>query len=191
MCSYLGAEAVAVDAAKPRRRVKPAILASGVVGLLLIVVLAGCDGVTVDLGSNNQGGTLTGNDAPIVEEITWIDMSAEELIANYQQYIGQEVFVRKTVLVGKASPFVLVGDGKIKAELDNGEEFIQFLAVTDTVEVRGIVGGLDENGAIIINNAHMNVQFSCYPRLYAGNPGDPVTTGDNGIDTYGVGQASE
>ncbi len=191
MCSYLATEIVAVDAAKPRRRVKPAILVTGVVGLLLVVVLAGCDGVTVDLGSGNQGDPLTGNNAPIVEEITWIDMSAEELIANYQQYIGKEVFVRKTVVVAKVSPFVVVGGGKIKAELNNGDEFIKYLAITDTVEVRGIVGGLDQNGSIIIENGHMNVQFSCYPRLYAGNPGDPVTTGDNGIDTYGVGQGNE
>ena len=191
MCSYLGAEAVAIDAAKARRRSKPALLATGVVALLGVVLLAGCDGVTLDLGSNPSGGKLTGNDTPIVEEITWIDMSAEELIANYEQYLGKEVFVRKTILTGKDSPFVMVGDGKIKAELDNGEDFIQFLAVTDTVEVRGIVGGLDENGAIIIENAHMNVQFSCSPRLYSGNPGDPVTTGSNGLDGYGVGQGTE
>ena len=191
MCSYLGAETVSIDAAKPRRRSKPAIIASGVVGLLLVAVLAGCDGVTVDLGSNPNGDPLTGNDAPIVEEITWIDMSAEELIANYQQYIGKEVFVRKTVVIAKASPYVVIGDGKIKVAIDNGEEFMNYLAVTDTVEARGIVGGLDENGVIIIEDGHMNVQFSCYPRLYTNNPGDPVTTGDNGVDSYGVGQGGE
>jgi len=190
MCSYLAAETVAVDAAKPRRRFKPAVVATGIVGLAIIAVLAGCDGITVDLGSNPSGGQLTGGDTPILEEITWIDMSAEELIANYGQYVGKEVFVRKTVLVAKDSPFVTVGDGKIRAELDNGEEFIKYLAVTDTVEVRGIVSGRDADGVILLENAHMNVQFSCYPRLYSANPGDPVTTGENGIDTVGVGEGS-
>jgi len=190
MCSYLGAETVPVDAAKPRRRIKPTLMATGVVALALVAVLAGCDGVTVDLGSGNQGSPLTGNNTPIVEEITWIDMSAEELIANYQQYVGKEVFVRKTIVVAKVSPFVLVGGGKIKAELDNGEEFIRYLAITDTVEVRGIVSGRDGDGVILLENAHMNVQFSCYPRLYGANPGDPVTTGDNGIDTVGVGEGN-
>jgi hypothetical protein len=182
---------VAVDAAKPHRRSKPAMLATGIVTLAALALLAGCDGVTVDLGSDTQGGKLTGNDTPIVEEITWIDMSAEELIANYQQYVGKEVFVRKTVVVAKSSPYVMVGGGAIKVEIDDAD-FLRYLAVTDTVEARGIVSGLDENGAIIIENGHINVQFSCSPRLYNGNNiGDPVTTGSNGLDGYGVGQGNE
>ena len=188
MCSYLGAETVSIDAAKPRRRSKPAIIATGVVGLLLVVVLAGCDGVTVDLGSNNQGGPLTGNDAPIVEEITWIDMSAEELIANYQQYIGKEVFVRNTEVVSKSSTCVIVGSGSVRLEAKD-VDFIRYLAITDTVEARGIVTGLDEAGKVVIENVHINVWFSCYPREHTstdiGND-FPVQTNENGLDGFGA-----
>ncbi|MEL7561949.1 hypothetical protein [Dehalogenimonas sp. 4OHTPN] len=187
MCNYLGAELVSVDAAKPRRRGKPALLTTGIAGLAMLVALTGCDGFTVDLGSGATGGKLGGNDTPIVEEITWVDVTDAELIANWQQYVGQEVFVRRTVVTAKiASPFVALAE-KIKVELANGDEFFQYLAVTDTVEARGIVAGLDESGMVVIENAHMNVTFSCYPRLHSANIGDPVATGANGLDGTGVG----
>jgi hypothetical protein len=189
MCSYLGAEKVSVDAAKPRRS-KPAMLATSVLATAMIVILAGCDGFALDLGSDPKGDKLTGNDTPIVEEITWIDVTDAELIANWQQYIGKEVFVRRTVITDKiAAPYVAVAN-KIKVELSNGEEFFKYLAVTDTVEARGIVKGLDEDGLIVLENAHMNVFFSCYPRLYAANQGDPVATGSNGLEGTGVGQGN-
>ena len=191
MCNYLGAETVSIDAAKPRRRGVPALLRITTIAILavdLLILLAGCDGVTVDLGSGNQGGPLTGNDAPIVEEITWIDMSAEELVANYQQYVGKEVFVRNTVVVSKSSTCVIVGGGSVRLEAKD-VDFIRYLAITDTVEARGIVTGLDEAGKVVIENAHINVWFSCYPREHTstdiGND-FPVQTNENGLDGFGA-----
>ena len=192
MGSYLGARLASVNAAKPRRRFKPVLLLTAVVTLLAMPFLSGCSGITVDLGSDSQGNQLGSTGTPIIEEITWIDMSAEELIANYEQYIGKEVYVRNTVIVSKSKPNVMVGGGAIRAQLSDAD-YVNYLAVTDTVEVRGIVAGLDEDGAILIPNAHMNVQFSCFPRLHAGNDiGNdyPVTTGGNGIAAEGIGQNS-
>ncbi|AKG53798.1 hypothetical protein DGWBC_1143 [Dehalogenimonas sp. WBC-2] len=164
----------------------------GVVSLLIcIAALSGCNGFALNLNSDPNT-SLLNNNTPIIEEITWIDMSAEELIANYEQYIGKEVYVRNTVIVSKSKPYVMVGGGAIRAELKDAD-YVNYLAVTDTVEVRGIVAGLDEDGAILIPNAHMNVQFSCFPRLHAGNDiGNdyPVTTGDNEIASEGIGQNS-
>jgi hypothetical protein len=188
MCSYLGAETVAVDAAKPRRRTKRILLATGFVALLAPVLLAGCSGVTVDLGSNTQGGKLTGNDTPVVQEITWVDVTVDDLIANYQQYIGKEVFVRNTIMVSKSTDSFMVGGGRIKA-FPHDLTFVNYLAVTDTVEVRGVVTGIDQDGVVIIENAHVNVWFSCYPREHTGNDDigndRPVQSDTNGIPASG------
>jgi hypothetical protein len=51
MCSYLGAETVAVDAAKPRRSVKR-FIATGAITPVVLALMAGCSGVSVNVGSN-------------------------------------------------------------------------------------------------------------------------------------------
>jgi len=167
MCSYLGAETVAVDAAKRRRTAKN-LLTTGTLTLLVLVVMAGCSGISV--GSNPNGTKINNNqETPIVQEVTWIDVEANVLVANYQQYIGKEVYVRDTVVVSKVlGSFVIVGEGKIRVE-PTDLTYINYLAITDTVEARGIVSGLNEQGQVVIQNAHMNVWFSCYPREHTAN----------------------
>jgi hypothetical protein len=168
MCSYLGAETVAVDAAKPRRTTRH-LLMTGTVTLVVLVLMAGCSGVNIGLGSPATKNDYTNDQTPIVQEITWIDVEADELVANYQQYIGKEVYVRDTVVVSKElGSFVVVGNGNIRVE-PTDLTYINYLAVTDTVEARGIVSGLNAQGQVVIQNAHMNVWFSCYPREHAAN----------------------
>jgi len=189
MCSYLGAEMVSLDTAKPRSSSKPAFLATGIAALMALFVLAGCNGVTVDLGSNVPGGKLSGNDTPAVEEVTWIDVTADELIANYPNYLGKEVYLRNTIIVSKSVPFITIGGGKIKAE-PTDQTLLNYLAISDTVEARGVVAGLDESGAVIIEEAHINVWFSCYPREHTGNDdvgNDTTVQSDtNGVSGYGT-----
>jgi hypothetical protein len=64
--------------------------------------------------------------------------------------------------------FVIVGDGKIKVE-PTDLTYINYLAITDTVEARGVVSGLNAIGQVVIQDAHMNVWFSCYPREHTAN----------------------
>ena len=149
-----------------------------------LLTAAGCSGVVLDLGSNPSGSYLdTANDPPVVQEVTWTDLSADELVAGWQQYLGAEVYVRNTVVSAKSETYIMVGGGRIKVELTDAS-FIDYLAVTDTVEARGFVSGLDEQGNVVIENAHVNVWFSCYPREHTatdiGN-GDTVQTNDNGV----------
>ena len=101
MCSYLGAEKVAVDAAKPRRTGKT-LVATGAITTVVSALLAGCSGVSVNVGSNSNGSQInTNQETPVVQEVTWIDVEANDLIANPQQYVGKEVYVRNTVVVSK------------------------------------------------------------------------------------------
>jgi len=191
MCSYLGAEAVAIDAAKARRRGVPALLKIATIVMLvadLLLLLVGCNSVTLDLGSDPNGGKLTSNDTPIVEEITWVNVTAEELIANYQQYVGKEVFLRNTTVAGKSNGSVMVASGSIRIG-PNDLTIINYLAITDTIEARGIVVGQDDNGKIFIENAHINIWFSCYPREHTGNDDmgndGTVQSDENGVPGSG------
>ena len=170
MYSYLGAETVAVDAAKPHRRIATSMAATGIVTLLAVVMLAGCSGVSVNVGSNSNGTQINANqNTPVVQPVTWVDVTADNLIANYQQYIGKEVYVRDTVVVSKElGSYVIVGGGKIKV-LPTDLTYINYLAITDTVEARGVVSGLSAEGQVVIKDAHMNVWFSCYPREHTAN----------------------
>jgi hypothetical protein len=184
MCSYLGAETVAVDAAKPRRTTRH-LLMTGTVTLVVLVLMAGCSGVNIGLGSPATKNDYTDDQTPIVQEITWIDVEANVLVANYQQYIGKEVYVRDTVVVSKElGSFVIVGGGKIQV-LPTDLTFINYLAISDTVEARGFVSGVNSNGQVVIKDAHMNVWFSCYPREHAANDdiGNDrvVQSNDNGV----------
>ena len=169
MCSYLGAEKVAVDAAKPRRTGKT-LVATGAITLVVSALLAGCSGVSVNVGSNSNGSQInTNQETPVVQEVTWIDVEANDLIANPQQYVGKEVYVRNTVVVSKElGSFVIVGGGKIKV-FPTDLTFINYLAITDTVEARGVVSNVTADGQVVIKDAHMNVWFSCYPREHTAN----------------------
>ena len=169
MCSYLGAEKVAVDAAKPRRTGKT-LVATGAITLVVSALLAGCSGVSVNVGSNSNGSQInTNQETPVVQEVTWIDVQANDLIANPQQYVGKEVYVRNTVVVSKElGSFVIVGGGKIKV-FPTDLTFINYLAITDTVEARGVVSNVTADGQVVIKDAHMNVWFSCYPREHTAN----------------------
>jgi hypothetical protein len=169
MCSYLGAEKVAVDAAKPRRTGKT-LVATGAITLVVSALLAGCSGVSVNVGSNSNGSQInTNQETPVVQEVTWIDVEANDLIANPQQYIGKEVYVRNTAVVSKElGSFVIVGGGRIKV-FPTDLTFINYLAITDTVEARGVVSNVTADGQVVIKDAHMNVWFSCYPREHSAN----------------------
>ena len=169
MCSYLGAEKVSVDFAKPRRTARN-LLMTGSVTLVVMVLMAGCSSPNVGLGAaatKNQD--YSSDQTPVVQEVTWIDVEANDLIANPQQYIGKEVYVRDTVVVSKElGSFVIVGDGKIKV-FPTDLTFINYLAITDTVEARGVVSSVTPDGQVVIKDAHMNVWFSCYPREHSAN----------------------
>ncbi|PPD57729.1 hypothetical protein [Dehalogenimonas etheniformans] len=169
MCTYLGAETVAVDAAKPRRTARN-LFVTGTLTLIVVLLMAGCSGLNVGLGSPaTKNGDYTDDQTPIVQEVTWIDLKADELVANYQQYIGKEVYVRDTTVVSKElGSFVIVGDGNVQV-FPTDLAFINYLAITDTVEARGIVSGINSDGQIILEDAHINVWFSCYPREHSAN----------------------
>jgi hypothetical protein len=188
MCSYLGAETVAVDAAKPRRTTRH-LLMTGTITLVVLVLMAGCSGVNIGLGSPATKNDYTDDQTPIVQEITWIDVKANDLVANYQQYVGEEVYVRDTTVVSKElGSFVVVGEGKIQV-FPTDLSFINYLAITDTVEARGVVSGMNSAGQVVLQDAHINVWFSCYPREHAANDdvGNDrvVQTNENGVPGNG------
>ena len=112
----------------------------------------------------------------------YVRVSPADLLKNYQNLLGQEVIFESEVFV-KGESYIIIESGSIKVKAHDAE-FVHYLAVTDTVQVHGFVTGMDAEGRLILDDSHINVWFSCYPREHS-QEGRQVETNTNGIDGFG------